>query len=173
MIADARDRKALEALRVTDYDAVVLSVGEPLDSSLLAVLHLRDLKVKRIYAKAVTESHRRLLFMLGVEDAIFPEADIARRVARTLSNPMLVETISLGQDFSVVEVAPFKEFIGLTLGEVSAKLRGRISIAAIRDMLRDEVRFNPSLDARITDSDALFVVGKDGDVRDFAAGRLA
>jgi trk system potassium uptake protein TrkA len=168
IIADARERNALEAMRIFDYDAVVLSVGEPLDSSLLAALHLRDLKVKRIIAKAVSEDHRRLLLKLGVEDAIFPEADMARRIARALPNPMVLDTVSLGEDFTVAEVAPVKEFIGLSLAEVSAKLRDRVSIVAIRDMLRDEVRFNPSSDARITDSDVLVVMGKDEEVRRFA-----
>lgn len=169
IIADARERSALEALRIADYDTVVLSVGEPLDSSLLAALHLRDLKVKHIIAKAVSEDHRRLLLNLGVEDAIFPEADMARRIARALPNPMVIDTVSLGEDFTVAEVAPAKEYIGLSLAEVSAKLRDRVSIVAIRDMLRDEIRFNPSSDARITDSDVLVVMGKDKDVRHFAA----
>jgi trk system potassium uptake protein TrkA len=169
IIADVRQRNALEALRIADYDAVVLSVGEPLDSSLLGVLHLRDLKAKRIIAKAVSEDHRRLLLQLGVEDAIFPEADMARRVARTLPNPMVIDTASLGEDFTVAEVAPAKEFFGKTVGEVSAKLKDRVSLVAIRDMLRDEVRFNPRPDARVTDSDVLVVIGKDQDVRDFAA----
>ena len=168
IIADARERGALEAMRIVDYDAVVLSVGEPLDSSLLAALHLRDLKVKHIVAKAVSEDHRRLLLKIGVEDAIFPEADMARRIARALPNPMVLDTVSLGEDFTVAEVAPVREFIGLSLAQVSAKLRDRVSIVAIRDMLRDEVRFNPSSDARITDSDVLVVMGKDEEVRRFA-----
>jgi len=168
IIADARERAALEAMRIVDYDAVVLSVGEPLDSSLLAALHLRDLKVKHIVAKAVSEDHRRLLLKIGVEDAIFPEADMARRIARALPNPMVLDTVSLGEDFTVAEVAPVREFIGLSLAQVSAKLRDRVSIVAIRDMLRDEVRFNPSSDARITDSDVLVVMGKDEEVRRFA-----
>jgi trk system potassium uptake protein TrkA len=94
---------------------------------------------------------------------------MARRVARALPNPMVIDTVSLGEDFTVAEVAPAKEFIGRTVGEVSAKLKDRVSIVAIHDMLRDEVRFNPSLDARVTDSDVLVVIGKDEDVRRFAA----
>jgi trk system potassium uptake protein len=164
-IADVRDRKALEALRIMDYDAVVLSVGEPLDASLLAVLHLRDLKVTHIIAKAVSENHRRLLLKLGVEEAVFPEADMARRVARTLSNPSVIEAVNLGTDFTLLEVAPPKEFIGLTLAEISERLRDRVSVIAIRDMLRDEMRMNPSPTARITDSDVLVVIGKDPEVR--------
>jgi trk system potassium uptake protein len=155
----------LEALRIADYDAVVLSVGEPLDSSLLAVLHLRDLKVEHIYAKAVTEDHRRLLLKLGVAEAIFPEADMARRVSLTLADPMVLDTVRLGEDFSVVEFAPLKNYIGRTVGEVSAKLTDRAAIVAIRDMLRNEMRFNPSPDVRISDSDVLVIVGKTEDVR--------
>lgn len=94
---------------------------------------------------------------------------MARRIARALPNPMVIDTVSLGQDFTVAEVAPAKEFIGLTLAEISAKAREHVSIVAVRDMLRDEVRFNPSFDARITDSDVLVVMGKDEDVREFAA----
>jgi len=171
VIADVRERSALEALRVADYDAVVLSVGEPLDSSLLAVLHLRDLKVEHIYAKAVTEDHRRLLLKLGVEEAIFPEADMARRVALTLSDPMVLDTVRLGEDFCVVEIAPPKDYIGRTVGEVSAKLTNRVAIVAIRDMLRNETRFNPSPDARISDSDVLVIIGKDEHVRHLGARR--
>jgi trk system potassium uptake protein TrkA len=171
VIADVRERSALEALRVADYDAVVLSVGEPLDSSLLAVLHLRDLKVEHIYAKAVTEDHRRLLLKLGVDEAIFPEADMARRVALTLSDPTVLDTVRLGEDFAVVEVAPPKDYIGRTVGEVSAKLTDRVAIVAIRDMLRNETRFNPSPDSRISDSDVLIIIGKDEHVRHLGARR--
>ena len=171
VIADVRERSALEALRVADYDAVALSVGEPLDSSLLAVLHLRDLKVEHIYAKAVTEDHRRLLLKLGVEEAIFPEADMARRVALTLSDPMVLDTVRLGEDFCVVEIAPPKDYIGRTVGEISAKLTNRVAIVAIRDMLRNETRFNPSPDSRISDSDVLIIIGKDEHVRHLGARR--
>lgn len=171
VIADVRERSALEALRVADYDAVALSVGEPLDSSLLAVLHLRDLKVKHIYAKAVTEDHRRLLLKLGVDEAIFPEADMARRVALTLSDPMLLDTVRLGEDFCVVEIAPPKGYIGRTVRELSAKLTDRVAVVAIRDMLRNETRFNPPPDARLSDSDVLIIIGKDEHVRELGARR--
>ena len=54
VIADARDLRALEALRLHDYDAVVLSLGEPIDASLLAVLYLRDLRVRHVVAKSLS-----------------------------------------------------------------------------------------------------------------------
>jgi len=167
IIADVSDPKALEALRLQDFDAVVLSLGEPIDASLLAVLHLRDLGVRNVIAKAVTEDHRRLLHQLGVAEVIFPEYDMAERTARTLSRRGLLDTLRLGEGISIVEVAPTPEVVGRTLAELDLRNRYRINVIAIRDALKDEVRVNPDPHAKITDSDALIVLGRDQDIDRF------
>lgn len=167
VIADTRDPQALRALRVTDYDAIVLSLGEPLDASLLAVLHLRDLGVTNIVAKAVSEDHRRLLQQLGVEETIFPESDTAQRTARTLSNPGLLDTLKLGEDISLVETAPPEELIGRTLADFNLRHKHRVTVVAVHDMIRGEIRANPDPHVPITNSDSLIVLGKDEDVRRF------
>jgi trk system potassium uptake protein len=157
--ADASDKRALEALRLVDYDAVVLSLGEALDASLLAVLHLRDLKVHPIIAKATSEDHRRLLLHLGVEDAIFPEADMAKRVAQTLATPGMLDVLPLGADIAVVEVAPERDLIGHSLAELNLRQRYGINIVAVRCALRDETIVNPDPSLRITDSHVLVILG--------------
>ncbi len=167
VIADARDPRALEALQLQDYDAVVLSLGEPLDTSLLAVLHLRDLKVRQIVARAVSEDHRRLLQLLGVEEVVFPEADMAQRTAHTLANPNLLDTLQLGETVSLIEVAPSREIVGHTLAELNLRQRYHVTVVAIRDTLRDEVLVNPDPNVPITNSDALIVLGKHEEVNRF------
>lgn len=167
VIADGRDAKALEALRLQDFDAVVLSLGEPIDASLLAVLHLRDLGVHNVIAKAVTEDHRRLLQHLGVNEVIFPEFDMAERTARTLSRSGILDTLRLGEDISVVEVAPSSEVIGHSLAELDLRRSYGITVVAVRDALRDEIRINPDPFAKLTDSDALIVLGRDEDIDRF------
>jgi trk system potassium uptake protein TrkA len=170
LIADARDPRALEGLRLQDFDAVVLSLGEPIDASLLAVLHLRDLKVRPILAKAVTEDHRRLLLHLGVEDAIFPEADTAKRTAHTLANPGFLDTMQLGEDINVVEVAPTAAMVGKTLADLHLRRRYAINVVAVRDTLRNQTHVNPDPAAVITDSDVLIVLGKAEDIDRFVEG---
>ncbi len=167
VIADVSDPKALEALRLQDFDAVVISLGEPIDASLLAVLHLRDLGVRNVIAKAATEDHRRLLHQLGVAEVIFPEYDMAERAARTLSRKGLLDTLRLGEDISIVEVAPTPEVIGHTLAELDLRSRYQINVIAVRDALKDEIRVNPDPHVKITDSDALIVLGRDRDIDRF------
>lgn len=167
VIADVRDRRALDALRLQDFDAVVLSLGEPIDASLLAILHLRDIGVHRVIAKAVTEDHRRLLQQLGATEVVFPEFDMAERTARTLSKAGFLDTLRLGEDLLIVEVAPSAEMVGRTLAELDLRKRYRITVIAIRDALRDEIRATPDPYVKLTDSDALIVLGKDHDIDRF------
>lgn len=159
VIADATDKRALEALRLCDYEAVVLSLGSTLDASLLAVLHLRDLRVHPIIAKATSEEHRRLLLHLGVEEAVFPEADMARRVAHTLGTPGLLDTVQIGSDIAVVEATPERDLVGRSLAELNLRQRFGINVVAVRDELRNETIVNPDPDLRITDSHVLIVLG--------------
>lgn len=159
VIADSADRRALEALRLNDYQAVVLSLGSSLNASLLTVLHLRDLKIHPIIAKATSEDHRRLLMHLGVEEAVFPEADMARRVAHTLATPGLLDTMQLGEDIHVVEALPERDLVGHKLTELNLRQRFGINVVAVRDTLRGETEVNPSPTLRITDSHVLVVLG--------------
>lgn len=167
VIADVRDRRALDALRLQDFDAVVLSLGEPIDASLLAILHLRDIGVHRVIAKAVTEDHRRLLQQLGATEVVFPEFDMAERTARTLSKAGFLDTLRLGEDILIVEVAPTPEMVGRTLAELDLRKRFQITVIAIRDALRDEIHATPDPYVKLTDSDALIVLGKDKDIDRF------
>lgn len=167
VIADARDPRALEALRLQDYDSVVLSLGEPLDASLLAALHLRDLQVRHIVAKAASEDHRRLLQHLGVQEVIFPEADMAHRTARTLSSPGFLDILQLGEDITVVEVAPPDGIVGRTLSELDLRKHYGVTVVAYRDVLRDQLHVNPDPYRQIADSDALVILGRDEDIDRF------
>ena len=168
VIADAADRRALEALRLNDYTSVVLSLGSSLDASLLAVLHLRDLKVHPIIAKATSEDHRRLLLHLGVEEAIFPEADMAERVAHTLATPGLLDALQIGNDIEVVEVAPERDLLGRTLAELDLRNRFGINVVAVRDTLRDVTEVTPAPSLRITDSLVLVVLGRTAAIERFS-----
>jgi trk system potassium uptake protein TrkA len=168
VIADARDSRALEALRLHDYDVVVLALGEPLDTSLLAALYLRDLKAKRIMARAVSEDHRRLLQHLGVEEVIFPDADMAQRTAWTLSSPTLLDTFRLEGDVALVEIVPDEDIVGHTLAQLNLRQTYQVTVVAIRDQLYNALRLNPDPHTPITATDVLLVLGRKQDIRRLA-----
>jgi trk system potassium uptake protein TrkA len=167
VVADARDQRALASLRLPDYDAVVISLGEPLDASLLALMHLRDLGARPVFAKAVSQEHARLLEALGADDVIFPELDVAEERAHTLANPGFVATWGLGADFAIAEAEAKKGIVGKTLTELDLRDKFNLNVIAVRDNLIEKVILNPDPAAALKDSDTLIVFGKTADVDRF------
>ncbi len=87
MQLDATDDKALRGAGIKDVDVAVVSIGENIEASLLVVTLLREIGIDRIVAKAVTALHGRILEKLGVTRVVFPEREMAIRVAHSIAMP--------------------------------------------------------------------------------------
>ncbi len=164
VIADASDKEALASLGLAEMDAVVVSLGEQIDVSILVTLYLRELRVKKIIAKALTEDHGRILDIIGATDVIFPERDVAKRLAHTLESDYFLDSIVLSEGISIVEIAPPMPFIAKTLGQLDLRNRYGVSVVLIKEVIPEKIVLVPTADHVIKDSDILVLLGKDEDV---------
>src|SRR3990172_5089938 len=78
---DATDERALRTAGIQNVDVALISIGENIEASLLVVMLVKELGVKAIIAKAVTPLHGRILEKLGVTRVIFPDREMAERLA--------------------------------------------------------------------------------------------
>ncbi len=129
---DATDERALRAAGIQDVDVAVISIGERIDSSLLVVMLVKELGIPTIVAKATTALHGRILEKLGVSRVVFPERDMAVRVANSLVVPNALDFIELSRDFSIVEVAAPELFLGKTLRELSLRAQYGLTLIALK-----------------------------------------
>jgi trk system potassium uptake protein TrkA len=129
---DANDERALRAVGVKDVDVAVISIGENIEASLLAVMLVKDLGVRRIIAKAVTALHGRILERIGVDRVIFPERDMAVRVAHSLVVANVLDYIELSRDFSIIEIPAPKAFAGKSLKDLQLRNRFGLTLIAIK-----------------------------------------
>lgn len=129
---DATDEKALRAAGIQDVDVAVVSIGENIESSLLVVMQLHEIGIKTIVAKAVTPLHGRILEKLGVSRVIFPEREMAIRVAHSLVMPNVLDYIELSRDFSIMELPAPEVFIGRTLKQLELRQRFGLTLIAIK-----------------------------------------
>ncbi len=167
--ADCTDQDTLRALGIHDADAVVVSLGERMDASILVTLYLRDLGLKEIVVKAISEDHGKVLHLIGATEIVHPERDTARRVARGLGLRSIVEYLPLASDSSLVELKVPAEFVGRTLAELEIRKRFQVLVVAIK---RDEsLLLATGGDERLQQGDVLVLVGRDADLD--AVGRLA
>lgn len=164
VVQDARDRERLEALGIADFDVVVVSLGERIEASAMVALHLRDLKLENVIAKAGSRDHARLLELIGVHEIVFPEQEAAKRLARRLASANILDFVPLGESYSIHELAPPEDFIGRSLAELKLRNRFGIQILGIRSALTDEIDINPAPNYRLTDSDVLIALGKNDEL---------
>ena len=160
---DAREKTQLRALGLKDFDTAIISVGEHLEASTLAALYCKELEL-RVVARAVTEDHGKILEALGVDEIVFPERDMAIRLAERLASSNLLDFIALGADYSIAEVAAPAPFIGKTLAELQVRQRFNVHVIAVQDVLTGTVAMAPPPDAKIRDSDVLVILGKRPDI---------
>jgi len=163
IIADARDKETLENLSISDFDVVVVSLGGQIDASILVTLYLKELGVKEIIAKAITEDHGKILDRIGATTVIFPEKDSAFRLARRITSFNVLDVIPLSQGISILEFGPPAEFLAKTIKDLNIRQNYGIQIVVIKEVIPDNEVIVPTPDHVIKESDILVAVGKNDD----------
>jgi len=164
VITDATDRVALAALGLGEMDGVVVSLGQ-IESSVLTTLHLKELKIRRIVVKALSEEHGKILEKIGANEVIFPEKDMALKVSRTLTHENIMDHVPLAEGYSIVEITPPDSFIKKSLGELDLRRNYGIQVIVIKDKKRDDVVLVPTADYVIKSGAILVMMGRDEDLK--------
>jgi trk system potassium uptake protein TrkA len=159
VVADATDRETLESLGMSQVDAAVVCIGSRMQASILATLHLKELGTKNILAKATSEEHGRILRKIGANEILFPEKDLAIGVASRLDNPNMLDYLPFIEGYSIVEIAPPKEFVGKTLKEMDLTNRFGIQVVAVKEIIPRGATLIPKANFQVKDSDALILLG--------------
>jgi trk system potassium uptake protein TrkA len=160
-VGDGRHRPILEKLGVKGADAGVVSTGDDITASILSTLALKDLRVRDIYVKVISQDHARVMDKLGVTETIFPERESGVRLATRIMSAAILNYVRLGPNFSVQEMAVPDRWIGRSLRELELPRRHRISVIAVHDVLTDQMIAVPDPDAKLKDSDTLVIAGMD------------
>ncbi len=164
ILGDGTQREVLERAGAAGADAAVVSVGDDITASILAVLALRDLGIPQIYAKVISFDHARVMEKQGVTETVFPERDSAIALGHRLAASGLLNYVRFGANFSIQEMGVPDRWEGRSLRELDLRLKYQIQVIAVHDMLRDEVVPVPDPDRPLTASDTLIVSGRERDL---------
>lgn len=155
---DATDENALRALGIRNVDVAVVAIGD-LQASILATVILKELGVRTILAKAVSQLHGKVLERVGADRIVYPERDMGVRAAHNLVSGNLIDYIELSPGFSIVEVIAKESFAGRTLQQLDLRAKYGISIVAIKR--GEQVLVGPGADDVIQEGDILVAMGED------------
>ncbi|HOE79136.1 MAG TPA: TrkA family potassium uptake protein [Smithellaceae bacterium] len=163
ILSDGTDRDIWDNIGLSEDDIAIISFGEDLAAATLITLHLKQKKVKNIIVKAPNEDHKLILEKIGATDVIIPEMEVARKLAKSLISPNVIDFIPLSEDYMIFELAPPNSFLKKTLAELQLRNRFHIEVIAVRDVLTDEINMVPRADFVVKDTDVLVVIGREKD----------
>jgi trk system potassium uptake protein TrkA len=168
--ADLTDEDAMRRLGLEEVEAAVIAVGEEQLVTILATAVLRKIGVTRIIARSASETETRILRLIGANEVLSPETEVAKQVAQRLTSPGYFEVLELATGEKLVEIGVRPAWIGRTIGEIDFRARLGVNIVAIKrrepaltdageSLMKEAVNCLPSATDRLEERDVLLVIG--------------
>jgi trk system potassium uptake protein len=164
IVADATDRETMEEIGIKDFDTVIVAMGERMEPAVLTTLHLKELGAKSIIVKAINIDHMKILSRVGANRIIFPERDMAIRLAKQLSTPNILDYLPIAEDSSIQEIVAPKSFFGKTIKDLSLRNTYGCLIIAIKNKNSEKFNYIPGSEVTIKEEDLLIVMGSNKDL---------
>lgn len=165
--ADCTDEETLRSLGVRNFDCGVVAIGDDIQSSILTTILLKDLGVKQVVAKALTELHGRVLEKIGVDRVVYPERDMGIRVAHQLVSPNLLDYIELSKEYTIAELAVPQCLDGKSLHDLNPRARFGCSIVAINKP--EGIIIAPTATDVLSLRDVMVIIGTNEQIEEFEA----
>ena len=163
---DATDEDVLREIGAPDVQLAIVAMAE-VEASVLITTHLKNLDVPLIFAKASSDVHRTILERVGADRVIFPEQEMAVRLAQSVEAPRAMDYFELLPHLGIAQIPAGTAFAGRTLA--SMDLRGRHNAAVLAIKRGNELVVMPELTDRVQEDDVLVVVGRDDQLAEIVA----
>jgi len=163
--ADSTNEEALRQLSVHEFDRAVVGIGSNLEASILTASILVNFGIRSIWAKAISNSHARILTQLGVHHVVRPEHDMGKRVAHLVRGRML-DYIEFDDGYAIVKTQPPASIFGLPLGESRVRSRYGVTIVGIKRAGEDFTHATP--ESVVEEGDLIIVSGPETGVERFS-----
>lgn len=165
-VLDAKDANALAQIGAGDFSIAVVATGSSIEASVLITTNLVDLKVPQIWAKAISESHGRILTRIGAHRIVYPEREAGERVAHLVSGRM-IDFIRFDDDFALVKMYPPKPIRGLPLHDSGVRSKYNITVVGVKSPGKP---FTYATEQTVVSNhDLIIVSGTNEDIERFAA----
>lgn len=165
VVGDAVDEHVLKDLGIWNFDHVVVAIGNDLQASILVSLMLKEMGVKQVTAKALSENHEKVLKKIGVDHVVRPEQDMGRRLARNLVQTNVLDYLELSDEFSIVEMQVNGAIAGRSIIDLDIRARYGINIVAIKR--QGSIIVSPGATEVFEEEDIIICIGAVDDLARF------
>lgn len=160
-IGDCSDENALKAFGVSNYDTVVVALSENMTASILATVTLKELNAKYIIARAIDNTHKKILEKIGADMIVMPEHEMGKKIAHQITSSKFLDYIELSDKYSIAEIECPSKWMSKTLKELDIRGKYKINVIAVE---RDDQIIIPNAEYKFNTSDILVTLGNNKDI---------
>ncbi len=157
-IGDCTNPTVLESLGIDNYDLCFVCIGSNFQSSLEITSLLKEMGAKYVVSEASRDIQSKFLLRNGADDVIYPDRDIAEKMAVRYSANHVFDYIEVTEDFSIYEIPPLPEWVGKSLRE--ADIRNRYHVVILGTKKGETASVMPPADNVIRPDEHMMVMAK-------------
>ena len=161
-VCDCTKIDVLKTLGVEEFDACFVCIEDFFQACLEITDLLKDLGAKKVYSVANRDVEEKFLLRNGADRVIYPERDVASRIAGLESAENIFDCINISTEYSIFEIEPLEKWIGKTVTDLDFRNRYELNIIAVKTDGR-VMPIRP--DYVFTKEEHLLVLGHKKDVR--------
>jgi trk system potassium uptake protein TrkA len=171
---DCTKKKNLMSQSIEDVDAAVIAIGENFEATILTCVHLIDIGIKRIIARASGEQQRTILEKVGVTEILTPEDAVAEDVVETLMNPSIISFLQLPDNYEIAEIKTPIGIANRTVEDIGLRDKYRLTLVTLKREFEEEINGEvvkehhtigvPGSDTKVYETDTLVVFGTIKDI---------
>lgn len=163
-LVEELNKETLIETGIQSCDTVIVGIGETIDVGILATLTVIQLGVKKVIAKAITPEQGCVLEKIGAE-VVYPEKEMAIRLAKRLVSPKTMEYISLSEEVDITEIELSEKVDLVTVAQFNIRKEFGLNIIAVKH--GDSIITEITPDTVLHNRDSIVVIGKRVNIEKF------
>ena len=155
-IGDCTNENVLKSLGVANFDLCFVCIGTNFQSSLEITSLVKELGGKHVISKANRDVHAKFLLRNGADEVIYPDRDIAVKLAKRCSINHVFDYIELNGEYSIYEIPLKDEWIGHSIMELNFRQTYGVDILGVKK--GTETNISPAADYVFSEGEHLMIL---------------
>ena len=131
-IADCANPEVLKSFGVDEFDTCFVCLGGHFSDALEITYILKELGAKKVISEVDRDIEAKFLLRNGADQVVYPEFDLAQRIAISESNDSIFDAIDLSSGYAIYEISTPSFWLGKTIKDLNIRQRHNLNIIAVK-----------------------------------------
>lgn len=161
-IGDCTNENVIMALGVENFDICFVTIDSDFEASLVITTLLKTHHANKVVATAKRDIQADLLKKIGADEVIYPEREMAEKLAVRYNVNNVFDFIKLTPDYAIYEIPTPATWKNKTIASIAVRQRYNVNIIAVKN--DNTIDIMPGPDYIFSEADHVVVIGKARDV---------